>query len=262
MFQQSRRGTLIWLLIVGAALVLSLSAGNVPLALGGVLLAAYMMLVLAVTRGMELAPLLEMLPLPGSREPASTEVAREAMARAMRHPQHDTLIQLLDVGLVVDEQRPDGTALRRGRFISLDDDGIRPFAIVHVPPGLSGRMGLVRFEVRDESGQLQYVYETEKWLQAGENALLPDYRLPIRKKAKTLEPGSWTAQVSIDGGVLGIHTFNLAPSLKARRRMMSSDGEMRERVWRTEEGDESLPLSLEELLRQQSRAQREGQGEG
>ncbi len=34
-------------------------------------------------------------------------------------------------------------------------------------------------------------------------------------------------------------------------------GELRERVWKTEEEDESLPLSLEELLRQQSRESRQ-----
>jgi hypothetical protein len=41
--------------------------------------------------------------------------------------------------------------------------------------------------------------------------------------------------------------------LQERRRQITSDGEIRERVWRTEEEDASLPLSLEELLRQQSR---------
>lgn len=255
MFQHSYRGTLVWLLIVGVALVLSLAAGGVSTAVGGVLLAAYLLLALFVTRASEIGSLLGSLPT--KREPKSSEVAREAMARARRHPNYDALIRLIDVGLIVDEQRPDGTSLRRGRFISLDDDGIRPFAIVHVPESLGDRMSLVRFEIRDETGKLQYAYETEKWLQTGENVLLPDYRFPVRRKGKTLEPGGWAAHVIIDEGMLGVHNFNLSASLAARRRQVSSDGELRERVWRTQEEDESLPLSLEELLRQQSRERRQ-----
>ncbi|MBN2304105.1 MAG: hypothetical protein JXQ72_06505 [Anaerolineae bacterium] len=253
MFQQSHRGTLVWLLIVGLALVLSLGTGNISTAVGGVLLAVYLLLVLMVTRSGQLGALLEGLSLPGTREPESTEVAQEAMARARRYPDHDTLVRLLDVGLIVDEQRPDGTSLRRGRFISLDDDSIRPFATVHVPEGLSERLSLVRFEIRDDNGELQYAYEAEKWLMMGENALLPDYRFPVRKKADAIQPGNWTAHVIVNGGILGVHKFNLSSSLAARRRLMSSDGELRERVWRTPEANESLPLSLEELLRQQSR---------
>ena len=63
-------------------------------------------------------------------------------------------------------------------------------------------------------------------------------------------------RVQVDGGVLGIHNFNLSPSLSDRRRQLSPDGELRERVWRSEEEDISLPLSLEELLRQQSQQNR------
>ena len=54
--------------------------------------------------------------------------------------------------------------------------------------------------------------------------------------------------------MIGVHHFSLSPSLRERRReMASADGELRERVWRSQDDDESLPLSLEELLRQQSR---------
>jgi hypothetical protein len=257
MFRNSYRGTLIWMFIVGVALALTMLAGEVPAEIAAVLLGAYLGLAYLVVRNVQLGSVTMPWIVRGKREKEPTEVAREAMARARSDPNYDALIRLLDVGLIVDEQRPDGMSLRRGRFVSLDDDGLRPFAIVSVPEALGSRLGHIRFEIRDETDHLHYAFEEEKWLQAGENILLPDYRFPIRKKAAELDPGAWTARILVDGGVLGIHHFSVSPSLVARRLQMGADGElMRERVWRTEEDDESLPLSLEELLRQQSRQQR------
>ncbi|NLX10984.1 MAG: hypothetical protein GXY36_15145 [Chloroflexi bacterium] len=259
MFGHSYRGTVVWLLIVGMVLGLTLFAGEIPNAVGAALLAAYMAMVLLVARNVRIGSVFESLPNPRARRAQPTEVGREAAARARNHPDYDSLIDLLDIGLVVDEQRPDGVSLRRGRFISLDDDGIRPFAIVHVPETLDEHLAHVRFEMRDEAGRAQYVYEDEKWLRAGETPLLPDYRLPVRRNQKPLDAGNWSMRVLVDGGLVGVHHFNLAPSLVERRRMMSSDGEIRERVWRSdEEEDEALPLSLEELLRQQSRQRNPG----
>lgn len=260
MFRQSNRGTVVWLLIIGLAMVLTLIAGDVASEIGALMLAAYLALVAVVVRNVDLGAVMSRLPTPQSREQQSSEIAQEAAARARSHPRYDAMIRLLDIGLIVDEARPDGMALRRGRFISLDDDGMRPFAIVNVPDGLAARLGHVRFELRNEQGEKQYVYEEEKWLQAGENILLPDYRLPIRKKTSDLDPGAWSLYVMVDGGLLGVHNFNLSPSLAVRRAQMSSDGEMlRERVWRSSSDDESLPLSLEELLRQQSQMRHQQQ---
>ncbi len=260
MFRQSHRGTVVWLLIVGLALALTLIAGSLPALVGAGLLLAYLVLVAAIARNVDISTLVEALPSRRAPELEPSEVAREAMARARSHPHYDALVRLLDIGLIVDEPRPDGLSLRRGRFISLDDDGLRPFAIVSVPELLANRVSRVRFELRDESGKPQYIYEADKWLQAGENAILPDYRLPIRRnKQGSLEPGAWTVHCEVDGGMLGIHTFSLTPSLAMRRRQMSADGELRERVWRSDDPeDTSLPLSLEELLREQSRQRREG----
>lgn len=258
MFQYSQRGTLVWLFIIGMALGLTMAAGEIPAEAGAALIAAYLALVVFVTSRGQIASVLDSLPAIGSHQAQPSEIAREAIARARRHPNYDALVQLIDVGLVVDEQRPDGLSLRRGRFISLDDDGIRPFAIFHVPDVLSERVGKIRFELRDESGEVQYVYETEQWLKEGENTILPNYRFPVRSNKNGLDAGSWTAHVMLDEGVLGIHNFSLSPSLTDRRRQLAAtDGELRERVWRSEEEDASLPISLEELLRQQSR-QRQG----
>ncbi|NLE51181.1 MAG: hypothetical protein GX613_07220 [Chloroflexi bacterium] len=260
MFRQSHRGTIVWLLIVGLALALTLIAGSVPTLVGAALLAAYLLLVVAIARNVDVETLIEALPARREPEVEPSEVAREAMARARTHPRYDALIRLMDIGLIVDEPRPDGLSLRRGRFISLDDDGLRPFAIVNVPEPLANRVGRVRFELRDESGEPQYVYEADKWLQPGENAILPDYRLPIRRnKQGDLQPGAWSVHFEIDSGMLGVHGFSLTPSLAMRRRQMAADGELRERVWRgADEEDTSLPLSLEELLRAQSRQQHKG----
>ena len=256
MFRHSSRGTFVWLLIVGIALGLTLLAGAIPTGVGAALLAAYLGLWLLVARNIEVSAFFDSWRARTQPETEPSEVAREAIARARSDPNYDSLVRLLDIGLIVDEQRPDGMALRRGRFIALDDDAIRPFAIIHVPDVLGGRLSHIRFELMDSDGRLCYVFEDEKWLQSGENTLLPDYRFPIRKKAGELEAGGWSARIIIDGGVIGVHHFNLSPALRERRRNVGSDGEiLRERVWRSSEDDESLPLSLEELLRQQSRQQ-------
>ncbi len=255
MFGASTRGTVIWLLIVGVALGLTLAAGSLPTGAAAALLAAYLAVVVLIAQGAEIRSLISQLPRrTGTQAAEPTEVAREASARARAYPGYDRQIRLLDVGLIVDEQRPDGMSLRRGRFISLDDDAIRPFGIVDVPAGLGDRLATMRFEIRDEAGKPQYIFEDEQWLQTGQNVLLPGYRFPIRKKAGELTAGAWSAHVSVDGGLLGVHHFNVSPSLAMRRQQLGADGEiLRERVWRSETDDESLPVSLEELLRQQSR---------
>lgn len=253
MFRHSYRGTLMWLFIVGMALVLTLLSGTVSTAVGAALLAAYLAMVVFIARDVDVTTVLQDMRSRPEKKPTQSEVARDASARARSRPHFDRLIRLLDIGLIVDEQRPDGMALRPGRFISLDDDALRPYAIVDIPAELAERLVHVRFEIHNETGALQYVYEDEKWLRSGENVLLPDYRLPIRKNAADLAPGSWGLHVIVDGGLLGVHHFNVSPSLAMRRRDLDADGEIRERVWRSEAGDESLPLSLEELLRQQSR---------
>jgi hypothetical protein len=258
MFKHSYRGTIAWLLIIGFVLGLTLTAGDVPSSISAIMLASYLALVLLVTRGAWIGSIIDALPTSATREMQISEVAREAATRARHHPDYDALIRLMDVGLIVDERRPDGLALRRGRFISLDDDGIRPFAIITVPDGLSERVALIRFEIRDESGQVKYAFEDDKWLQAGANTILPGYRLPVRESKSDLEAGTWTVHLSIDGGLVGLHNFNLSPSLVRRRSDMLPDGEIRERVWRSEdEEDAALPLSLEELLRQQSQQRRQ-----
>jgi hypothetical protein len=162
------------------------------------LLAAYLGLWLLVARNIELGPFIDSWKVRVQPDTEPTEVAREAVARARSDPNYDSLVRLLDIGLIVDEQRPDGMALRRGRFISLDDDAIRPFVIIHVPDVLAGRLSHIRFELLDSSNQLRYVFEDEKWLQSGENTLLPDYRFPVRKKASELEAGGWSARLIVD----------------------------------------------------------------
>ncbi|GIV80888.1 MAG: hypothetical protein KatS3mg051_0242 [Anaerolineae bacterium] len=203
MFRQSNRGTMVWLVIVGLALLITLASGRAPTALAAALLAMYLGVLLAVIGQLDVSAMVRRALHRESPQAAPSDVAREATARARSLPNYESLYRLLDIGLIVDEQRPDGLALRRGRFISLDDDGIRPFAIVEVPPSLGGSLATVRFELFDGSGRKQYAYEAEKWLQPGENVLVPDYRLPVRKRAAELEAGGWSAHVSIDGGRAG-----------------------------------------------------------
>lgn len=54
MFRHSNRGTVVWLFIVGLALIMTLMAGSVSTAVGAGLLAAYMGLVVMLARDVEL----------------------------------------------------------------------------------------------------------------------------------------------------------------------------------------------------------------
>ncbi|MEL7674371.1 MAG: hypothetical protein AAGU78_11585, partial [Chloroflexota bacterium] len=62
MFRQSHRGTVVWLLIVGLALALTLLAGSLPTLVGAGLLLAYLVLVAAIARNIDISTLVEALP--------------------------------------------------------------------------------------------------------------------------------------------------------------------------------------------------------
>jgi hypothetical protein len=103
-------------------------------------------------------------------------------------------------------------ALRRARFITLDDESLRPYVVMHYPHGLRPRQVLLRFEITDAAGKPQYIYEVERTVDGGENLILPDYRLPLKSNNGKLNLSSaWNLRVSVDGDPMGAHHFNLLP---------------------------------------------------
>jgi hypothetical protein len=187
---------------------------------------------------------------------STTEAARHAVEQSRHRPDYDAYTYTLrDIGMIVDESSREGLKLRQARFISLDDEAVRPYIIVAAPRRFQPQRVLVRYEINDATGKRQFVYEMEYWMRPGENLLLPDYRLPLKGNNRIERTGKWDLQVWINDGLVGIHTFSVSPSLEERRRQFSQDGEA-QRAVRLD--NDPLPLSLDELLSAQQQHRSSG----
>lgn len=189
MFRNSNRATLVWLFIVGMALGLTMLAEEVPTEVGAALLAAYLGLVLMITRNVSLAAISGLWTSRIIHEKEPTEVAREASARARSYPNFETLVRLMDVGLIVEEQRPDGMSLRRGRFVSLDDDSVRPFAIVNIPAALSQRLSHIRFEFATEKASFVMLSKKKNGCKTAKTSSCPITGFLFGKRRQSLSRG-------------------------------------------------------------------------
>lgn len=245
MLESNRRGTLfVYFLLAVMILTLIFSSAVVP-PVGAALLVGYFAFVLFTARSLQLPR------MPERQRPMQiTGAAQRAKDRAPGGSSFLTNPYLLqDIGVIIDERRRDGVALRRARFISLDDESLRPYIVLHYPQSQYPQQVMVRFELTDSQGEARFIYEMDHWLRPGENLILPDYRLPLKGNNQLENTGNWDYTISIDGNILGVHQFNLLPSVSERVRKAGTDGEV-DAVTRLqmEEQDEALPLSLEELL--------------
>lgn len=173
--------------------------------------------------------------------------AREAADRAHRRLGNYALsdLTLLDIGLISSQTSPDGMVMRKSRTISADDDGVRPFISLHVPPGDVDRNARVRFEIIDHNGEQRYVHEMDVYLRDGEMNILADHHLPLLNNPDVARTGGdWDLRVSVDSTWVGMLSFNVSPSLFQRER------ELEERL-SDRPGTTEAPLSFEELLRGQ-----------
>jgi hypothetical protein len=188
---------------------------------------------------------------PLTRMRMSTE-AREATDRARRRlgGTLHTDLTLLDIGLISSQANPDGMVMRKSRSISADEDGVRPFVSLHVPPGEADRNTLVRFEIIDQNGQTRYVHEMKTYLRDGEMNILADHHLPLFTNAEIARSGGdWDLRVSADAMYIGMLSFAVTPSLQQRdRELMQMTAE--ERLADNAPASQA-PLSIEELLRGQ-----------
>lgn len=241
------RGTIFVYALVAMAILAIILGGAVTSGVGALLLGAYFMLIFAAARR-PWVQLREALPerLSRKQQPIITAAAQNAVDAVPRSILQEAL-RLQDVGVVVDERLRGGLSLRRARLLSLDDESLRPYAVIFYPPDQYPRTALVRFEITDISGEAVYVYEMEKVLRPGENLIVPNYRLPLRDNQNLLDTGHWDLQLHIDDGLYAEHTFNVSPSLSAHAR--KADGEIRAKDrLALQEQEEALPLSLEDLL--------------
>jgi hypothetical protein len=249
----------IWLAIMGVMMALVAIAGGVSADVQAVLLGIFMLAVAGSfidlsARDQFFQSIQQRSRL--SRMRASPQ-AREAAARASSRANYRPLdIHLADVGLIAAQTGRDGLVMRRTRSISKDDDGVRPFVTLNIPSSEADRNATVRFEIVDHAGRDQYIHEMRIYLRDGEMNILADHHLPLMKNDQIAGTGDWDLRTYIDGTLIGVHNFALAPTQDERRRRLEGGGD---RYYVTEpepEEDEELPMSLEELLRNQSGSSR------
>lgn len=175
--------------------------------------------------------------------------AREASDRARRRSSGlPTDLTLLDIGLISTQGTVDGMVMRKGRSISGDDDGVRPFITLHVQPGQADRNALIRYEIVDNNGQVRYVHEMKTYLRDGEMHILADHQLPLGANADLNGMGDWDLRVTIDGAMAGILSFTVTPSLRQRERLIASRHQrLSDEAPATPRQD--MTVSLEDLLR-------------
>lgn len=174
--------------------------------------------------------------------------AREAADRARRRG--STLsgdLTMIDLGLISSQATDEGMVMRKGRAISGDDDGVRPFLTLHVNPSEADRNAVIRFEIIDHNGQRQYIHEMKTFLRDGEMNILADHHLPLFGNDQ-LKGGDWDLRVTVDGLLAGILSFSVTPSVRDRL-VLRNDQHL-------EDKQEDSPLTLEELLRSQQEGRR------
>lgn len=149
--------------------------------------------------------------------------AREASDRARRRSSGlPTDLTLIDIGLISTQGTTDGMVMRKGRSISGDDDGVRPFITLHVQPGQADRNALIRYEIVDNNGDVRYVHEMKTYLRDGETHILADHQLPLGADTDLNGMGDWDLRVTVDGLMAGILSFTVTPSLRQRERMINA----------------------------------------
>ena len=256
MIHFKRRNTL-WLAALSALMALVLISGNVAGDVQALLLGVFVLAVVgtfvdlsSVTSGVQ--NLQQHSPLVRSR---MSPQAREAVARANSRPGYRAPdVQLADIGLIASQSGREGMAMRRTRTISKDDDGVRPFLTLQVSPQEADRNARIRYEIIDQNGREQYIYEMNVFLRDGEMNILADHHLPLRKNEQIAGVGDWDLRVFVDGDLVAVHNFALTASSEERRRRLSGNqyyitGKEELSESYEEEGDEEIPLSLEDLLR-------------
>lgn len=263
MIRPNRQNT-IWLSVLGVLIAITLVAGGVAAEVRAALLGIFILAMAASfidPRSLNVRQALARRVQSPLRRTRMSPQAQEAVSRAQgRGYYRYSELTLVDVGMIATQSSAEGMAMRRARAISKDDDGVRPFITLQVPPSETDRHALVRFEIIDQNGRELYVHEMRVYLRDGEVNVLSDHHLPLMKNQQVEGSGEWDLRVHIDGTLTGIHTFSLTPSYDDRRRRLTPDGgryfvtgDAEQSAPRRDDGD--VPLTLEDLLRGQGQEQ-------
>jgi hypothetical protein len=247
-----RRHYLPWLVVLGIIVGLALLGTAPPASVAMALIALFgaaVALSLVNTRPLRIADRSRST-LAASRMSAA---AKEATVLAKRHGSYmNPDVTLMDIGLIATRTTERGIDMRRSRDLSLDDEGVRPYITLNTQGDATERRALIRFEMVDSNGKVRYVHEMRPYLRYGEADILPDHHLPLSEN-DLAQSGDWDLRVTIDGAMIAVLPFSVAPSLEARYERLQriqSQGSSSGKQLNLDEQDG--PQSLEELLRQQN----------
>lgn len=257
-----RRRNTAWLMVLAAIIFFALFAASVAPGVQFLLLALFAIAAVASTVeiGRERENLFDAIKRAPLRQRISPQ-AREALERARARGSFiDDELLMLDIGLIALQSNYEGMAFRRTRNISKDDDGVRPFVTLHIGPEEAERNAVIKFEIMNQYGEVQFVHEMRAYLREGEMSIMTDHHLPLAGNRSVAGTGDWDLRVYVDGGLVAMHNFMLAPSMNERQsRLSDADqyvGEY-EDFEIIEEIEEEVPPRLHDLLQQE---QAEGSG--
>lgn len=244
--------------IVGAvAGIVTLSGEGGPLA-AILSITVFGVLAAAVFASGRLRQLQESLPNIAATVKA-TPNARAASARARRLSNYAPPETVTDVAVIINDRDRTGRLTRRvAQNVSMDELAIQPIVKFTVPPEDLNRIAIVKFEIIDKAGKVQFTRSVEHYTRDGINLVACDQQLPLRNNPKLGRAGTWDLQISINGQLAAVHSFIVTPAQDMRSRSLSDEGEITASAadssrLRAPDEDElqDMPLSLEDLLREQ-----------
>ena len=121
--------------------------------------------------------------------------------------------------------------------------------------------GTLTFEVVDAAGEVIYRRDEEQQLRAGKTAIIPRTRLPIGDHFDFSQ--GWTLRIYANNVLLGEHPFgwfNPASRTETLREVMSNDGELTADLSALMDDMVTQPMSLDDLLGEDSPPQKRKQG--
>lgn len=247
-----RRRNTAWLIALAMLTTLGLLATAAPV-VQFVLLAIFALAAIASTveLGRERETLIDALRRAPIRNRISPQ-AKEAYERARSHGGFaNSDLMVLDIGLIAVQSGYEGMAMRRTRSISKDDDGVRPFVSLNIEAAEAERNANIRFELYNQNGEQQFVHEMRTYLREGEMSIMTDHHLPLAGNRSVQGTGDWDLRVFVDGNLVAMHNFMLAPSMQERQRRLESDDAVEEDFGYYEivdEVEQEVPPRLQDLL--------------
>lgn len=240
---QFRRKNTAWLAALGLLIGLALLTGGAALAAPiQVALLAIFALAMAASflelgSANKLVESIRTSPMRGRMTVAAREAEGRARTRGLYYRGGATM---LDLGLIAVQSSEEGMAMRRTMSVSKDDDGVRPYITLYVQPKDADRNVGVRFEIYDQTGNPRFVYETRKYMRAGEMTIMSDNYLPLADNDDIRGVGDWESRVYVDGNLMGVQPLTLTPSFTDR------SNRIQQRVARLEDDDVVFDVMDEE----------------